>query len=113
MEKNNVIGLRSVKRSGVLVVDDDPLQVDQVTGYLRRRGINVRGAHDGPSALTVLAVDQPAVVVMGINMPGMVGIETAREMSKLPYKPKIILVSGDAGRVGFGNQRQHHRFRHS
>ena len=103
MDKGNVVGLRPVKKSAVLVVDDDPLQVDQITGYLRRRGIDVRGAPDGPSALAALAVDQPAVVVMDINMPGMTGIETAREMAKLPYKPKIILVSGEPERVAEAN----------
>ena len=103
MDKGNVVGLRPTKRSAVLVVDDDPLQVDQITGYLRRRGIDVRGAPDGPSALAALEVDQPAVVVMDINMPGMTGIETAREMAKLPYKPKIILVSGEPERVAEAN----------
>ena len=103
MEKNNVIGLRPAKKSAVLVVDDDPLQVDQITGYLRRRGVDVRGAQDGASALSAMAIDQPAVVVMDINMPGLTGIETAREMSKLPYKPKIILVSGEPDRVAEAN----------
>lgn len=103
MNRGNVVGLRLVKKSAVLVVDDDPLQVDQITGYLRRRGIDVRGAPDGLSALAALAVDQPAVVVMDINMPGMTGIETAREMSKLPYRPKIILVSGEPERVAEAN----------
>lgn len=103
MASDNVIPLRPARKSAVLVVDDDPLQVDQITGYLRRRGIDVRGAPDGKSALTALAVDQPAVVVMDINMPGMTGIETARQMAKLPYKPKIILVSGEPDRVAEAN----------
>lgn len=103
MDRGNVVGLRPIKKSAVLVVDDDPLQVEQITGYLRRRVIDVRGAPDGMSALAALAVDHPAVVVMDINMPGMTGIETAREMAKLPYKPKIILVSGEPERVAQAN----------
>lgn len=103
MSKNNVVGLRPVKKSAVLVVDDDPLQVEQIASYLRRRGIDVRGAPDGASALAALAVDRPAVVVMDINMPGMTGIETAREMGKLSYRPKIILVSGEPERVAEAN----------
>lgn len=103
MDRSNVVGIRPAKKSAVLVVDDDPLQVEQITGYLRRRGIDVRGATDGQSALAALAVDQPAVVVMDINMPGMTGIETAREMAKLSYKPKIILVSGEPDRVAEAN----------
>lgn len=103
MGTSNVIPIRPSKRSAVLVVDDDPVQVEQIVGFLRRRGIDVRGAGDGRSALKTLAVDQPAVVVMDINMPDMTGIETAREMAKFSFKPKIILVSGEPERVAEAN----------
>lgn len=104
MSAGNIIGFRQLKKSaGVLVVDDDPVQVEQIAGFLRRRGIEARGATDGPAALAAMNEDRPTVVIMDINMPKMTGIETARQMAKLPYRPKIILMSGEPERVADAN----------
>jgi CheY-like chemotaxis protein len=62
----------------VLVVDDKKDAVKSLTMLLELLGHEVRGAHDGPTALAVAREYQPDVVLLDIGLPGMDGLEVAR-----------------------------------
>lgn len=56
--------------------------------------LNILEARNGKEALELCQNEQPYVVVTDIRMPGMDGIEFMENVSKLPEKPAIIVLSG-------------------
>ena len=64
----------------VLVVDDDPTVREVVATYLRRDGLDVVEAADGPSALAADAEAEPALVVLDLMLPGLDGLEVFRRL---------------------------------
>jgi len=84
----------------VLVIDDEPDVRAVMRRFLGAAGHDVREASDGAAALGALAAQPADVVITDLYMPGMDGIELARELRKLPTRPAVIAVSGG----GFGRQ---------
>jgi len=64
----------------VLVVDDVRLNRLILRHLLERRGVRVDEAHDGHSALVALARHDYDLVLLDIEMPGMDGLDLAREV---------------------------------
>lgn len=64
----------------VLVVDDDPTVREVVATYLRRDGLEVLEAADGPTALAADADATPDLVVLDLMLPGLDGLEVFRRM---------------------------------
>jgi CheY-like chemotaxis protein len=79
----------------VLVVDDDPLQREEITHCLTNLGIRTHEEGNGHAALKAVASMHPAVVIMDIKMPGMDGIDAVKALQDANgYIPKIILITG-------------------
>jgi DNA-binding response OmpR family regulator len=88
----------------ILVVDDDPITVELLTGVLEHYGYIVRVAYDGLEALAKIEVEKPDLVLLNVMMPGMDGYEVCRRIKADPATAHIpvILVTGladDASRV--------------
>jgi DNA-binding response OmpR family regulator len=64
----------------VLVVDDDPTVREVVATYLRRDGLEVLEAADGPTALEADADARPDLVILDLMLPGLDGLEVFRRM---------------------------------
>jgi DNA-binding response OmpR family regulator len=64
----------------VLVVDDDPTVREVVATYLRRDGLEVLEADDGPSALESDDRHDPDLVVLDLMLPGLDGLEVFRRL---------------------------------
>ncbi|MEZ5094002.1 response regulator [Nocardioides sp.] len=64
----------------VLVVDDDPTVREVVATYLRRDGLDVLEAADGPAALAADADAEPDLVVLDLMLPGLDGLEVFRRL---------------------------------
>lgn len=62
----------------VLFVDDDPILREVVCGYLRRAGMTVIEAGDGPSGLALAREASPDLVVLDLTLPGLDGLEVFR-----------------------------------
>ncbi|MBT5414506.1 MAG: response regulator [Rhodospirillaceae bacterium] len=92
-------GAGAKKDPQVLVVDDDPEQLRQIAGFLQGRGIAVLSELDGQAAIAAIKHHGPKVVVMDVNMPGMDGIEAAREAMSVANRPVVILMSGEPDKV--------------
>ncbi|MDQ1714225.1 MAG: hypothetical protein QOC60_170, partial [Frankiaceae bacterium] len=78
---------------GVLVVDDHPMWRDSVVRDLTEAGLRVVGtAEDGPKAVRVAKATRPNVVVMDLQLPGLSGVETTRQvMEALPECHVLVL----------------------
>ncbi len=75
----------------VLVADDEPVIRETVGFNLRREGLDVVFAEDGPSALEAVREHHPDVVVLDIMMPGMDGFEVSRRVREESTVPILLL----------------------
>jgi len=64
----------------VVVVDDEVPLVQLVTRYLEREGYRVYPAHEGHQALEVIERVEPDVIVLDLMLPGVDGLEIARQV---------------------------------
>ncbi len=79
----------------VLIVDDNPMNVDILQTRLASHGYETITASDGEEALAIAKEKQPDLILLDIMMPKMDGLEVCRELKRdptLPFMP-IILVT--------------------
>ncbi len=79
----------------VLIVDDNPMNVDILQTRLASHGYETTTASDGEEALAIAKEKQPDLILLDIMMPKMDGLEVCRELKRdptLPFMP-IILVT--------------------
>jgi DNA-binding NarL/FixJ family response regulator len=80
----------------VLIVDDDPSFRSLVAKLLQAHGFTVAGeaadARQGRAAAHDL---RPDAAVVDVRLPDGNGIELAGELARLPWSPRIIVVSTD------------------
>lgn len=85
----------------VLIVDDEPDIVDEVIEQLEGEGLACLSALDAKSALALVDSDpEIGVIVTDIRMPGMDGLEMARQMKANAAPGRdlfVIVVTGHAG----------------
>ena len=78
-----------------VVVDDEKPIVDEIVFCLREQSdIEVIGAFtNGLDALTFIAAEQPRLVFLDIQMPGLSGLEVAEKLSALRQPPLIVFLT--------------------
>lgn len=83
------------ERNLVLVVDDDPVVVHLIEKILERASFRVASVPAGTAALNLLREhpDEVALVFVDLAMPGITGVELAREMKATPALTDIPLVA--------------------
>lgn len=87
---------------GVLVVEDDPDLQWQLARMLTVRGNRVVGTSSGEAALELLAQWPVDLVLIDDGLPGMTGMELARQVRDLyPDTPVVMMASDetDEGRL--------------
>src|SRR4051794_12688822 len=80
----------------VLVVEDEPKILQVVRDYLVDAGFTVNTAGDGPAALASARAVAPDLVVLDLGLPGMDGIDVARELHRRSPVPIIMLTARGA-----------------
>jgi DNA-binding response OmpR family regulator len=64
----------------ILAVDDDPTAVGALRQILTQKGYEVKVAHSGEEALTVLADQRFDLAILDVSMPGMSGYDLCRKL---------------------------------
>ena len=77
-----VVPAATVAGRRVMVVDDDPQNVDFLARQLHRRGYKVEVAFSGQKALAMIDESPPDLVLLDVMMPGMSGIEVLQTVRK-------------------------------
>ena len=86
----------SGSRRHIVVIDDDVGMVRAITRLMERRGYRVSGFTDQQAALALVRTDPADVdlVVTDYNMPGMSGLDVAREVRLLRADLTVAVASG-------------------
>jgi DNA-binding NarL/FixJ family response regulator len=99
--------------TSVLVADDHPAVVEAVADVLEEQGIEIAGrARDGSDAVEQIELRKPRVAILDLRMPGLSGIEVARQVARSAPDTAVILYTAfgdralltealDAGARGF------------
>lgn len=75
----------------ILVIDDEPQLRRVMRTTLTDLGYTVIDAKTGEDALEMLRHDQPDLILLDLNMPGIGGLETCRAIRETSEVPIIIL----------------------
>jgi signal transduction histidine kinase/ActR/RegA family two-component response regulator len=80
----------------ILLVDDEPLVRESTRRMLSSLGYSVITAKNSEEALAIahVSLDSIDLVISDVIMPGMNGLELARELSRLRPTVKVLFVSG-------------------
>lgn len=87
-----------MSRLNVLVVDDESAFRSTLLRRLSRRGVDVRGAESGRSALEELSRRKADVVVLDVKMPDMDGLEVLGRIRAAHPEVEVVLLTGHADR---------------
>ncbi len=69
-----------MRQNKILVADDDPMTLASITHGLSDAGYRVFSARDGEAAVSLGLHQYPDLAILDIRMPGMSGIEAARQL---------------------------------
>jgi CheY-like chemotaxis protein len=77
--------------SAILYVEDDELTRQTVSNRLRRLGYDVTGVESGEAALEAAIGTHPALALLDLELPGIDGVETLRQLrQRLPGLPAVV-----------------------
>jgi DNA-binding NtrC family response regulator len=88
---------RTLRRSHVLVVDDEELYRRALERILARCGYTVATARDATEGLQLVATESADLVLCDVRMPGISGLELVRQVREIdPDLPCIVMTGYDS-----------------
>jgi two-component system KDP operon response regulator KdpE len=87
-----------MKKTKILIVDDEPQILRALRAGLAARGYDVIGASDGEEALDKASAELPDAVILDLNLPRKSGLDVCRELRQWSSVPIIVLSVRDAER---------------
>jgi DNA-binding NarL/FixJ family response regulator len=82
-----------VTRPRIVVADDNPSFLRELTSLLTAKFDVVATAADGKSALNIIGHCEPDLVVLDLQMPELNGMQVTRELAKHPHSPPVVICS--------------------
>lgn len=79
-------------RADILVVDDNPANIELLVAILGSHGYRCRIANNGTRALAAARADVPDLVMLDIAMPGMDGYEVCRQLKADPVTQSVPVI---------------------
>jgi DNA-binding response OmpR family regulator len=77
----------------ILIIEDEPGLVKVLRSYLEQAGFQVLTAYRGDSGLSTWEHKRPDLVLLDLNLPGMDGLDVAREIRRKSSTPIIMLTA--------------------
>jgi CheY-like chemotaxis protein len=84
--------INTIEAPLILIVDDNPKNLQILGNYLQNEGYKVEFALDGKSALDWIERTEFDLILLDIMMPGMDGFEVCRIIKSDPVKQKIPVI---------------------
>jgi len=82
-----------VKKANILIVDDEIDLLETLGDILESKGYNVTMVEDGHRAIELLRKKYFDVILMDLNMPGISGVESFKEVKKLHPSAAVIMMT--------------------
>lgn len=82
----------TVKKTKILVVDDEVLNVKLLVALLEAQGYNTLTASNGLDALNLALTQSPDLILLDIMMPGMDGFETVKRLKSDPKTKQVPVI---------------------
>lgn len=79
--------------STILIIEDEPELVKVLKSYLEQSGFSVLSAGRGDTGLSLWESKHPDLVILDLNLPGMDGLDVAREIRRKGATPIIMLTA--------------------
>lgn len=76
----------------ILIVDDNPTNLEVISEALINNGFQVAVALDGESALEQVQYHKPELILLDVMMPGIDGFETCRQLKSNPSTEDIPII---------------------
>ncbi|MFB3131113.1 MAG: PleD family two-component system response regulator [Rhodothermales bacterium] len=76
----------------ILIVDDNPTNVDILSARLESEGYEIVTAGDGEQALEAARAQLPDLILLDVMMPGMDGPTTLQQLRTLPHMATVPVV---------------------
>jgi len=77
----------------ILIIEDEPELVKVLRSYLEKAGFAVESAYRGDTGLSLWRHKRPDLVLLDLNLPGLDGIDVAREIRRVDNTPIIMLTA--------------------
>lgn len=77
----------------ILIIEDEPELVRVLRAYLEKSGFQVESAYRGDTGLSLWQHKHPDLVILDLNLPGMDGLDVAREIRRQGNTPIIMLTA--------------------
>lgn len=77
----------------ILIIEDEPELVKVLRSYLEQAGFSVLSAGRGDTGLSIYEHKRPDLVILDLNLPGMDGLDVAREIRRKANTPLIMLTA--------------------
>jgi len=77
----------------VLIIEDEPELVKVLRDYLAKAGFKVETAYRGDTGLSIWEHKRPDLVLLDLNLPGLDGLDVAREIRRKANTPIIMLTA--------------------
>lgn len=84
-----------MKPHRIMIIDDDPMQLQLLSGFLESEGYDVEKAWDGEEGLRLFNENPHDLVITDIMMPNKSGIAVVMELTKKYPDVKIVTITGE------------------
>lgn len=78
----------------ILVVDDEKEVCEYTASHLKRKGYDPMVANAPDEALVIIKEQNPDIMVLDVNLPGMSGTELLKIVRQFNTKIKVLMISG-------------------
>jgi two-component system sensor histidine kinase ChiS len=78
----------------IVIIDDEPSLVEMLSIYLRMKGFETRSANTGQDGLTLVQVENPALLLLDLMLPDFDGYQVCRQlraMSEFAHLPILVV----------------------
>lgn len=86
------IDVEELRQASILLVDDNPQNVELMQAYLDSLPCRIRTAHDGLEAVREIERDPPDLVLLDVMMPRMSGFEVCQKIKSNPRTRDIVVI---------------------
>jgi two-component system cell cycle response regulator len=84
----------ALKKTKVLIVDDEQETLDLIAEYLNERGFDATSTMSGEHAISLFKKDHFQFAIVDLHLPGMTGSELLRAIKKIQADVQVVMITG-------------------